>query len=202
MPSSRPIAHSAEITTASYARTRRHAAPALAAERPARPAGSLFPLGAGWGRCGARHARLLRAALLFPDLVDLVDHVEEFLGLGQVDRALHLRALADGGLQRVLELGELGIVLLGLVPIAPEDVEVMLGQLGLLLFDDDRPLPVDLVLRVVVLLDDVVNGLRFDAGLFGVVDAAGKIAMGLDRPARANPLHQIHGANSSYTMND
>ena len=129
----------------------------------------------------------MRTAGLFPDLVDLVDQVEELLGLGQVDRALHLRALGDGGLQRVLELRELGIVLLGLVPITPEDVEVMLGQLGLLLFDEDRPLPVDLVLRVVVFLDDVVDGLRLDASLFGVVDPARKIAMRLDRPAGCKP---------------
>src|SRR6202165_6244832 len=96
-------------------------------------AASRAALGAGRGCRRARDARLLRAARLFPDLVDLVDQVEERLGLGQVDRALHLRALGDGGLQRVLELGELRIVLLRLVPITPEDVEVMLGPLGLLL---------------------------------------------------------------------
>src|SRR5205085_7081043 len=82
-----------------------------------------------------------------------------------------------------------------------ENVEVVLGQLGPLLFDDDRALPVDLVLRVVVFLDDVVDGLRLDALLLGVVDPAGQIAMGLNRAAGANPLRQIHGANSSYTMN-
>src|SRR5205809_7508774 len=77
----------------------------------------------------------------------------------------------------------------------------MLGQLGPLLFDDDRPLPVYLVLRVVVLLDDVVDGLRLDSRLLGVVDPTRQVAVGLRRPAGANPLHQIHGVNSSYTMN-
>src|SRR6266550_6941008 len=92
-------------------------------------------------------------------------------------------------------------MLLRLVPIAPENVEVMLRQLRPLLFDQDRPLPVDVVLRVVVLLDDVVDGFRLDSRLLRVVNPTGQIAVGLDRTAGANPLHQIHGASSSYTMN-
>jgi hypothetical protein len=89
-------------------------------------------------------------------------------------------------------------MLLGLVPVTPEDVEMMLGQLRALLFDEDRPLPVDLVFRVVVFLDDVVHGLRLDARLLGVVDSARQVAVGFHGPAGANPFHQIHGVNSSY----
>src|SRR5256886_15913710 len=51
------------------------------------------------GLCSrSRDACLLRAAGLFPDLVDLVDQVEEFLSVVEVHRGLHLRSLADGGL--------------------------------------------------------------------------------------------------------
>src|SRR5207302_3483462 len=158
-------------------------------------------LSARGGRGGMRDPRFLGAAGLLPDLVELVDQVEEFLGAVEVRRGLHLRPLADGGLERVLEFGKLGVVFLGLVPVAPEDVEMVLGQLRAFLLDDDRALAVDLVLRVVVFLDDVVDGLCLDARLLRVVDPAGKIAMGLNRAAGANPLRQIHGANSSYTMN-
>src|SRR2546422_8972058 len=153
-------------------------------------------------RCARpRDSSLLRTAGLLPDLVDLIDQVEEFLGLVQIHGRFRLRALCDGLLQNVLQLRKLRVMLLRLVPVAPEDVEMVLGQLCPLLFDHDRPLPVHLVLRVVVLLDDVVDGLRLDSRLLRVVDPTRQIAVGLDRPAGANPLHQIHGANSSYTMN-
>src|SRR2546423_366176 len=118
-----------------------------------RPDGSATPrraLGPSRGRRWPGYARLLRAAGLFPDLVDLVDQVQELLGIVQVYRCLDLRALRHGLLQGVLELRELGVMLLGLIPVTPEDVEMMLGQLRALLFDEDRLLPVDLVFRVVV----------------------------------------------------
>src|SRR2546428_9364768 len=167
---------------------------------PGPPEGSLR-LCPGWCRARPRDPGLLRTAGLLPDLVDLIDQVEEFLGLGQIHGRFRLRALRDGLLQNVLELRKLRVMLLRLVPVAPENVEMVLRQLRPLLFDQDRPLPVHVVLRVVVFLDDVVDGFRLDSRLLWVVNPTGQIAVGLDRSAGANPLHQIHGANSSYTMN-
>src|SRR5207249_1955938 len=88
-----------------------------------------------------------------------------------------------------------------LVPVSPQHVEVVLGQLGALFLDDDRPGAEGLVLGVGVLLIDFQARLGLDSSLLGVVDPTGKIAVGLNRSAGMNPLHQIHGANSSYTMN-
>src|SRR5437764_1354743 len=93
-------------------------------------------------RCARpRDSSLLRTAGLLPDLVDLIDQVEEFLGLAQIDGRFRLRALRDGLLQNVLELRELRVMLLRLVPVAPENVEMVLRQLRPLLFDQDRPPP-------------------------------------------------------------
>src|SRR5437588_11252015 len=104
-------------------------------------------------RCASpRDSSLLPTAGLLPDLVDMIDQVEEFLGLVQIHGRFRLRALRDGLLQNVLEMWELRVMLLRLVPVAPENVEMVLRQLRPLLFDQDRPLPVDVVLRVVVLL--------------------------------------------------
>ena len=79
-----------------------------------------------------------------------------------------------------------GILLdvLGLEVVVPEDVDVVLDELGALLLDDDAAGPEDLVLRGVVALDDAVAGLGLDAGLLGVVDAAGDVAVGVGAPAR------------------
>src|SRR6266581_5176172 len=117
-------------------------------------------LGPGCGQL--RDSRRLGAAGLGPDVRDLVDHVEKGLGLAEVKRALDLGAL----LRRLpAEFGDLGVLLdvLGLEVVAPEDVDVVLGELGPLLFDDDRTGLELLVARRVVLLDDLVARLRFDA---------------------------------------
>jgi hypothetical protein len=62
----------------------------------------------------------------------------------------------------------------------PEDVEVVLHQLGALLLDMDATVPEELVVAGIVLLDDAQARLGLDAGLFGVVDAAWDVAVGVD----------------------
>src|SRR5437867_6418926 len=91
-------------------------------------------LGPGCGRL--LQARGLRPTRLGPDVADLVDHVEQGPRLRDVERALDLRALFRG---LPAELGDLGVLLnvLGLEVIAPENVDVVLRELGLLLLDDD-----------------------------------------------------------------
>src|SRR5205814_98342 len=61
----------------------------------------------------------LRAARLRPDLGDLVDHLQEGLGVAELERALDLGAL----LRRLpAELGDVGVLLdvLGLEAVAPQ----------------------------------------------------------------------------------
>jgi len=60
----------------------------------------------------------------------------------------------------------------------------MLGQLGLALFDDQCPLAEQFVIRSLVLLDDLVAGLGFDACLFRVVDTAWQVAVRFDNTCR------------------
>ena len=69
----------------------------------------------------------------------------------------------------------------------------MLDQVGLLLLDRDRAGPERRVLVGRVLLDDPVAGLGLDAGLLGVVDAAGQVAVGVgDRRRGEQPGKERH----------
>jgi len=130
----------------------------------------------------------------------VVDKLPPFLGLGLIHRRLDLRSLADRLLQGILELGELLVMLLRLVPVTPEHVEVVLGQIGALFLDLDGSLPEDLVLGIGVLLRDLEARLSLDASLLRVVDAAGEVAMRLGGARGTDPFHQNHGVKSSLRV--
>src|SRR4029077_15565007 len=106
-------------------------------------------------------------------------------------RTFDLRALLRG---LPAELRDLGVLLdvLGLEVIAPENVDVVLGELSSLLFDDDRARLELFVTRRVVLLDDLVAGLRLDACLLRVVNAAGQVAMSGGGEGRLQKTYQEH----------
>src|ERR687891_632223 len=79
---------------------------------------------------------LLRSAGGLPHLVDRVDHREQLLGRAGVERLLHLRGLLGGLPEGLVEIRVL-LEVLGLEVVVPEDVEVMLDELGALLLDMD-----------------------------------------------------------------
>ena len=81
--------------------------------------------------------------------------------------------------ERLVDAGVL-LEVLGLEVVAPEDVEVVLDELGALLLDVDASRLEQRVVAGLVLLDDPQAGLRLDARLLGVVDAAGDVAVGVD----------------------
>ena len=80
--------------------------------------------------------------------------------------------MRDRLLEEILQLREFRIMLLRLVPVTPEDVDVMLGELRPLLLDQDRAFAEGLVFGVGILLVDLQAGLGFDARLVRVVDTA------------------------------
>ena len=121
--------------------------------------------------------RLLLAAGRLPGGVDLVDQVEQLLGVGEVGRGLDLRDLLGRVPEQLVEVRDL-LEVLGLEVVVPQDVEVVLDQVGPLLLDRDRAGPERRVLVGRVLLDDPVAGLGLDPGLLGVVDAARQVAVG------------------------
>ena len=63
--------------------------------------------------------------------------------------------------------------------VVPEDVQVVLDELGALLLDVDAAGAEELVVTGVVLLDDAQAGLGLDPRLLRVVDAARDVAMGV-----------------------
>jgi hypothetical protein len=69
---------------------------------------------------------------------------------------------------------------LGLEVVVPEDVEVMLDQLGALLLDVDTAGAEELVVAGVVLLDDAESRFGLDPCLFRVVDATRNVAVGVN----------------------
>src|ERR671936_1997121 len=87
----------------------------------------------GWGRSArsARDTRLLGPAGRLPGGVDLVDQVEQLLGVGDVGRGLDLRRLLVGVPEQIVEVRDL-VDVLRLEVVVPEDVEVMLDELGAL----------------------------------------------------------------------
>src|SRR5436309_3439020 len=120
------------------------------------------------------------------DLVDLLDGVEQLLSLGRVDGVLGLARQLGGLPEVVVDLGVL-LHVLGLEVVRPQHPEVVLDQLGPLLLDHDGPVPEDGIVALLVLLGDGLDRLGLDAGLSGVVDAAGKIAVG---------VHDVGGADT------
>jgi hypothetical protein len=81
---------------------------------------------------------------------------------------------------------------LGLEVVAPEDVDVVLGELGPLLFDDDGASLELVVARRVVLLDDIVDRLRLDERLLGVIDTARQVAVSGRSEGRLQKTCQEH----------
>src|ERR671936_995226 len=125
---------------------------------------------------GLLHPRLLGTAELLPHVADLVDHVDQFLRLGDVEALLHLRALLRCLPADLVQIREL-LHVLRLEVVVPQHVDVMLRELRALLLHDDAALAELLVVRGVVLLEDLVAGLRFDARLVGIVNAAWDVAV-------------------------
>ena len=108
----------------------------------------------------------------------------------------------EAGLGRVPEqLVEVRDLLdvLGLEVVVPQDVEVVLDQLGPLLLDPDRAGAEGLVGVGLVLLHDPEARFGLDAGLLGVVDAAGEVAMRSGGDGRGKQsLQSIHGTPSHW----
>src|SRR5689334_18536161 len=124
----------------------------------------------------------LRSGLLrLPeDLGDLVDLGQQLVGDVGVHRALGAGGTRElGGL--VDERVQLRVLLevRGLEVVGPQHPEVVLDQLGALLLDDHRAGAEVGVVVVGQLADDGLDRLGLDAGLSGVVDAAGQVAVGV-----------------------
>ena len=82
--------------------------------------------------------------------------------------------------ERLVDAGML-LEVLGLEVVVPEDVEVVLDELGALLLDVDAAGLEELVVAGIVLLDDAQARFGLDAGLLRVVDAARDVAVGVER---------------------
>src|SRR5439155_12020997 len=95
------------------------------------------------------------------------------------------------GLVQVRELLEM----LRLEVVMPQHVDVVLGEFGSLLLDDDASGAEELVGTGGVLLDDLVAGLCLDPGLLRVVHTTGDVAVGVDAPRGAQWI--AHGLSSS-----
>src|SRR5262249_19368704 len=125
------------------------------------------------GRGSARSAvdaGLLLAAGGLPSRVDLVDQVEELLRLGDVGRGLDLRDLLVCLPEEVVQVRDL-VEVLRLEIVVPEDVEVVLDQVGALFLDMNAARPECNIIVRVVLVDDLVDRLGLDPGLLRVVHA-------------------------------
>src|SRR3954462_13736950 len=112
------------------------------------------------------------------DLVDLGDLVEQLLRLAGVDAALAASGAGQlGGL--VEQLVQLRVLLevRRLEVVGPQHPEVVLHELGTLLLDEQRTGAEDRVLVALVLLTDGLHRLCLDAGVCGVVDAAGQVTV-------------------------
>src|SRR5688572_22076918 len=140
-----------------------------AASTPTRPRrGQVSPGGRIGSGGSAVDARLLRTAGGLPHLVDRVDHRQQLLGRAGVERLLDLRRLL-GGLPEGLVQVRVLLEVLGLEVVVPQDVEMVLHELGALLLDVDAARAEVLVVAGVVLLDDAEARLGLDASLLGVV---------------------------------
>jgi hypothetical protein len=91
---------------------------------------------------------------------------------------------------------------LGLEVVVPQDVEVVLDELGALLLDvDDARLEVGVV-AVVVHPDDLVAGLGLDACLLRVIDAAGDVAVRVhDAGGMQDAAQGAHRVSSLFGTN-
>src|SRR5688500_7461149 len=139
----------------------------------------LVVIGAGASGRPAVDPRLLGAAGRLPHLVDGVDHGEQLLRGARVEGLLDLRSLLGCLPESLVQVGVL-IEVLGLEVVVPQDIEVVLHELGTLLLDVDAARAEVLVVAGVVLLDNAQARLGLDAGLFGVIHAARDVAVGVD----------------------
>src|SRR6185312_12444296 len=130
-------------------------------------------------------------ALGLPEhLRDLVDRVEQLLSLRGV---LRLLRRAPEQVVQVLVLLEV----LGLEVVGPQHPEVVLHEVGTLLFDRDRALLEDRVVTALVLLLARLHRLGLDAGLCRVIHTARKVAMRLNRATGCEDAMQ-HGPTPSF----
>src|SRR3954465_9371535 len=126
------------------------------------------------------------------DLVDLGDVVQQLLTLGGVHAALAAGGAGPlGGLVEQLVQPRVLLEVRGLEVVGPQHPQVVLDQVGAGLLDQDRAGAEGRVLVRLVLLLDRLDGLRLDAGLGRVVDAAGEVAVrgGLDGGEHAGKTH-------------
>jgi hypothetical protein len=106
------------------------------------------------------------------------------------------RRLLDGVVDQHVQVGVL-LEVLGLEVVVPQHREVVLGQRGAVVDDLECAGPEDRVLVGQELLLHGLDGLRLDAGLGGVVDAAGQVAVGRDDGPRGQDGEQAHVILSS-----
>ena len=123
------------------------------------------------------------------DPVDLGDLVEQLLAHGGVGRLL---GLAGGLGRRPEQVVELGVLrqMLGLEVVRPKDPEVVLDEVGALLFDQDGPGLEGVVGRGVELLHGRLHRLGFDPRLGGVVHATRQVAMRVNGHRAAQSVEQ------------
>src|SRR5205814_8051109 len=106
---------------------------------------------------------LLRAASRLPGGVDLVDQVEELPRVTEIGRRLDLGGRLGRVPEGLMEVWE-GAEVLGLEVVVPQDVEVMLDELGSLFLDRDGAHPEGRILVAGPFLDDLVAGLGLVPG--------------------------------------
>src|SRR5579862_3904036 len=134
------------------------------------------------------------ALLGFPeDAVDLLDRLKQPIGHRGVGRLLGLARRLGGLPEEVVELRVL-LEVLGLEVVGPKHPQMVLDHVGPLLLDGDGPLLEHRVVGAVELLHTRLHRVGLDAGLGGVVDAAGKVAVGVGRGRRGKAVEGVEQA--------
>src|SRR6185369_8367018 len=90
-----------------------------------------------WSAGPAGDPGLLLAAGRLPGRVDLVDEIEQRLAVRWIDRGLHLRSRLGRLPEQIVQVRDL-VDVFGLEVVVPQNVEVVLDQIGPLLLDADR----------------------------------------------------------------
>ena len=121
----------------SRSRERRRSATLRGRDEAPPPGGASVRSPASRSGGSAGNPGLLLAAGRLPGGVDLVDHVEQLLRLGEVGRGLDLADLLVGVPEQLVQVRDL-LEVLRLEVVVPEDVEVVLDEVGALLLDRDR----------------------------------------------------------------
>jgi hypothetical protein len=132
----------------------------------------------------------LRLLGLPEDRRDLVDLAEQLVGHGHVDRALGAAGAGQlrGLVEQVVQLRVL-LEVRGLEVVGPQHPQVLLDHGRPLLLDGDGAGLEVGVVRTVVLRHAGLDRLGLEAGLSGVVHAAGQVAVGADLDGGGEDTH-------------